>query len=79
VHVESAAQVAAQARRAGVERLAHVSGIGSGPASPSLYIRKRGEGELAVRAAFVDATLIRPAVLARGDAHSFVSIVEGDA
>ena len=63
VHVESAAQVAAQARRAGVERLAHVSGIGSDTASPSLYIRKRGEGELAVRAAFADATLIRPAVM----------------
>jgi uncharacterized protein YbjT (DUF2867 family) len=29
VHVESAERVAAQARRAGAERLAHVSGIGS--------------------------------------------------
>src|SRR6266550_5982234 len=48
VHVESAERVAAQARRAGVERLAHVSGIGSDAASPSLYIRKRGEGELTV-------------------------------
>src|SRR6266852_3025210 len=63
VHVESAQRVAAQARRAGVERLAHVSGIGSDAASPSLYIRKRGEGELAVRAAFADALLIRPAVM----------------
>jgi uncharacterized protein YbjT (DUF2867 family) len=63
VHVESAERVAAQAHRAGVERLAHVSGIGSDPASPSLYIRKRGEGELAVRAVFADATLIRPAVM----------------
>jgi NADH dehydrogenase len=62
VHVECAERVAAQARRAG-ERLAHVSGIGSEPASPSLYICKRGEGELAVRAAFADATLIRPAVM----------------
>src|SRR5712691_2876228 len=63
VHVESAQRVAAQARRAGVERLAHVSGIGSDAASPSLYIRKRGEGELAVRSAFADAALIRPAVM----------------
>ena len=63
VHVESAQRVAAQARRAGVERLAHVSGIGADAASPSLYIRKRGEGELAVRAAFADAILIRPAVM----------------
>src|SRR5882672_2973339 len=63
VHVASAERVAVQARRAGVERLAHVSGIGSNVASPSLYIRKRGEGELAVRSAFADAALIRPAVM----------------
>src|SRR5439155_13941053 len=63
VHVESARRLAAQAHRAGVERLAHVSGIGSDVASPSLYIRKRGEGELTVRAAFADATIIRPAVM----------------
>jgi uncharacterized protein YbjT (DUF2867 family) len=63
VHVESAQRVAAQARLAGVERLVHVSGIGSDAASPSLYIRKRGEGELAVRAAFANATLVRPAVM----------------
>src|SRR5262245_22650838 len=54
VHVESAERVAAQARRAGVGCLAHVSGIGADAASSSLYIRKRGEGELAVRAAFAD-------------------------
>jgi uncharacterized protein YbjT (DUF2867 family) len=63
VHVQSARRVAAQARRAEVERLAHISGIGSDAASPSLYIRKRGEGEVAVRAAFPSATLIRPAVM----------------
>src|SRR4030081_2340079 len=63
VHVESAKRVAAQAHRAGVERFAHVSGIGADAASPSPYIRKRGEGELAVRAAFPDAIPIRPAVM----------------
>ena len=63
VHVESAQRIAAQARRAGVERLAHVSGIGADAASQSLYVRKRGEGELAVRAVFADALLIRPAVM----------------
>jgi NADH dehydrogenase len=55
--------VAAQARRAGVERLVHISGIGADVASQSRYIRKRGEGELAVRAAFLDAIFIRPAVM----------------
>jgi uncharacterized protein YbjT (DUF2867 family) len=63
VHVESAQRVAAQALRAGVDRLIYISGIGADAASPSRYIRKRGEGELAVRAAFADALFIRPAVM----------------
>ena len=63
VHVESAQRLAIQAHRAGVQRLVHVSGIGADASSPSLYIRKRGEGELAVLAAFADATLLRPAVM----------------
>jgi uncharacterized protein YbjT (DUF2867 family) len=63
VHVESAERVAAQAQRAGVERLVHISGIGADPASQSRYIRTRGEGELVVAAAFADAHIIRPAVM----------------
>ena len=63
IHVESAQRVAAQARRAGVERLVHISGIGADVASPSKYIQMRGEGELAVRAAFDEAFLVRPAVM----------------
>jgi uncharacterized protein YbjT (DUF2867 family) len=63
VHVDAAQRLAAEAQRAGVERLVHLSGIGADRASPSLYIRKRGEGELAVRAAFADAILMRPAVM----------------
>jgi NADH dehydrogenase len=76
VHVESAQQLAIQARRAGVQRLVHVSGIGADPGSPSLYIRKRGEGELAVQAAFADATLIRPAVLFGPDDSFLTTILE---
>ncbi len=76
VHVEAAQRVAAQARRAGVERLAHLSGIGSDAASTSLYIRKRGEGELAVEAAFIDAVLIRPAVMFAPD-DAFLSTILG--
>jgi NADH dehydrogenase len=63
VHVESAQRVAAQALRAGVDRLIHISGIGADTASQSRYIRKRGEGELAVQAAFGDALFVRPAVM----------------
>jgi uncharacterized protein YbjT (DUF2867 family) len=74
VHVEAAQRVADQAHRAGVERLAHVSGIGSDAGASSLYIRKRGEGELAVRAAFADAILIRPAVMFGPD-DSFLTAI----
>jgi NADH dehydrogenase len=63
VHVEAARRLAARAQQIGLERLVQVSGIGADPASPSLYIRKRGEGELAVRAAFPDAVIVRPAVM----------------
>jgi uncharacterized protein YbjT (DUF2867 family) len=76
VHVESAQRLAIQAHRAGVERLIHVSGIGADPDSPSLYIRKRGEGELAVRAVFADAILIRPAVMFGPD-DSFLTAILG--
>ena len=70
LHVECAQRLATQACQAGVERLVHVSGIGADAASPSLYVRKRGEGELAVRAAFADALLIRPAVMFGPDDYS---------
>jgi uncharacterized protein YbjT (DUF2867 family) len=76
VHVEAAQRVAVQARRAGVERLAHVSGIGADTASPSLYISKRGEGELVVQAAFPDAILIRPAVMFGPDDAFLTTILE---
>jgi nucleoside-diphosphate-sugar epimerase len=63
IHVEAAQRVAVQAQRAGIKHLLHVSGIGSDPRSRSLYIRKRGEGELAVVGAFANAIIIRPAVM----------------
>jgi uncharacterized protein YbjT (DUF2867 family) len=63
VHVEAAARVAKYSRESGVQRLALVSGIGADARSHSPYIRARGEGESAVRAAFSEATIIRPAVM----------------
>ena len=63
VHVRAAANVARHARQSGVERLAHVSGIGSASTSTSRYIRSRGQGEDAVRSEFGAATIVRPAVM----------------
>jgi uncharacterized protein YbjT (DUF2867 family) len=68
VHVEAAARIASVARRVGAKRLVHISGIGADAASPSPYIRSRGEGEAAVQTAFPGAVIIRPAVMfARDD------------
>jgi uncharacterized protein YbjT (DUF2867 family) len=67
VHVEAAARIARVARRAGVKRLVHLSGIGADAASPSPYIRSRGEGEAAVQAAFPGVVIIRPAVMFASD------------
>ena len=75
VHVEAAQRIAAQAQRAGVKHLVHLSGIGADSRSGSLYIRKRGEGELAVLAAFPNAIVIRPAVMFGPDAAFLTTIL----
>ena len=75
VHVEAAHRIAAQAQQAGIERLVHVSGIGSDATSSSLYIRKRGEGESAVRAAFAGAIVVRPAVMFGPDDTFITTII----
>src|ERR1700687_4104373 len=75
VHVESAQRVAAQALRTSVDRLIHISGIGADAASQSRYIRKRGEGELAVRSAFGDAFFVRPAVMFGPDVSFLTAIL----
>jgi uncharacterized protein YbjT (DUF2867 family) len=76
VHVEAAGRIASAARRAGVKRLAHVSGIGADPVSSSQYIRSRGEGEAAVQAAFPGSTIVRPAVMFARDDGFLTRILE---
>ena len=58
IHVKAARAIAQCAREAGVERLVQVSGIGADTASPSLYVRKRAEGEQAVQTAFPGAVVV---------------------
>jgi uncharacterized protein YbjT (DUF2867 family) len=76
VHVEAAARIATVARRAGAKRFVHLSGIGADPASPSPYIRNRGEGEAAVQAAFPGAVVVRPAVMFAAD-DAFLTTILG--
>jgi uncharacterized protein YbjT (DUF2867 family) len=67
VHVEVAGKIARAARQAGINRFVHISGIGTNTASSSTYIRSRGEGEVAVQAAFPGAVIVRPAVMFAAD------------
>src|SRR5918994_5465035 len=76
VHVDAAARVARVVREAGVEHLAHVSGIGSDPQSSSRYIKARGEGEQAVQRAFANAMLIRPSVMFGPDDAFLTTLVK---
>ena len=62
-HVEGAHNVAEAAREVGAESLVHVSAIGSDPNAEAVYARTKGEGELAVKAAFPRATIIRPSLV----------------
>ena len=64
-----AASVAQAAAEAGVKTMVHMSAIGADSASPSRYGRSKSDGEAAVKAAFPEATIIRPSlVFGREDA-----------
>lgn len=76
VHVNGAQRVAQQAAQAGVRALVHISGIGADSGSESRYVRARAAGEAAVRAAFAQATILRPSVLF-GPGDSFFNSLAG--
>jgi len=62
VHVAGARHVAEAARACGAG-LVHISGVGADAGSPQRYIRARGRGEAAVRAAHAGAIVVRPTIL----------------
>jgi len=63
VQSEGAARIAQMAAEEGVSQLVHLSAIGADAGSDSGYARSKAEGEAAVRAAFPDATILRPSVI----------------
>jgi uncharacterized protein YbjT (DUF2867 family) len=63
VVAEGAGRVARISAELGVRRVVHVSAIGADPGSDSLYAAAKGRGEEAVRRAFPDAVVLRPAVV----------------
>ena len=58
-----AGNVASAAAAAGAKRLVHVSAIGADTNGEAAYARTKGAGEEAVRAAFPQATILRPSVV----------------
>lgn len=62
-HVTGAHNIAQAAAAAGLDALVQVSAIGADAKSDSAYGRTKGEGELAVRAAFPQATIVRPSII----------------
>lgn len=62
-HVDGARIVAEEAAKIGARALVHISAIGADTGSDSDYARTKGEGEIAVRAAFPAATIVRPSLV----------------
>jgi uncharacterized protein YbjT (DUF2867 family) len=63
VQAEGAGNVARAAAAAGVSALVHVSAIGADAGSASAYGRSKAAGEEQVRAAFTNATILRPSIV----------------
>lgn len=64
VHVEGARAIAEAARAAGVQRLVHVSGLGTeSRSSKNRFILSKVEAEDAIIGAFESATILRPSVV----------------
>lgn len=63
VNVRGVQNTIAEAERAGVRRIVHISAIGADPASPLPYLRSKGEGQRIVEASGIDYVVLRPSLL----------------
>lgn len=63
VHASGPGLIARAAAEAGVRRLVHISAIGADVESSAAYARTKALGEQALRAAFPEATVLRPSIV----------------
>lgn len=63
IHAEAPARLARVAAASGVRRFVHVSAIGADLNSAAAYGRSKAAGEAGVKAAFPNATILRPSIV----------------
>jgi len=63
VQHKAAGRIAALSKSLGVKRFLQISAIGANPTADSRYARTKGLGEMAVRAAFPEAIILRPSIV----------------
>ena len=63
VHVAGAKSIAHIAQESGVSKFIHVSHLNASLESTSEFYRSKAKGEIAVREAFPDASIVRPAAM----------------
>ena len=63
VHVDLPGKIASAMKKAGVQRLVHVSALGADPQGPSMYQRSKARGETVLHNAGLDITILRPSVI----------------
>lgn len=70
-HVQLPEKLARACAATGVRRLVHVSALGADmrnpDVAPSMYLRSKGHGEVALHAAALDLTVLRPSVIFGAD------------
>jgi len=63
VHVEFPRMLAAACRRAGIERIVHMSALCAAPDAASAYLRSKAAGEAVIAQSGLAATIFRPSVI----------------
>ena len=63
INAEGTRAVVAEAERAGVKKIVHLSAIGASPDSPYPFLRSKGEGQAAVERSAIAHVVLRPSIL----------------
>jgi NADH dehydrogenase len=63
VHVDLPGKIASAMKKAGLQRLVHISALGADPQGPSMYQRSKARGETVLHNAGLQLTVLRPSVI----------------